>query len=427
MAKPPPAIQPDAKLFPRSAIRRIIVPVQILTSPECLNTLAQFLKLVSESDNSPDPRVWLLLGERQGDNAQVMALGKALGWPFGIKQLYFDPDCPIPFSKRGASLIGLDTMKTAAISGPWPDIVIAIGRRAAPVSRWIKQQSGGRSMTVHLGRPRDAYYKYDLIFTTPQYGLPPGKNVTNLTFPITLNREEDLDESAKFWWPRLSALPRPWTAMILGGPTTQMRFDRDVGVDLLAKAEAHINGIGSLLITTSPRTSMDVADLMQTQTKVPHFMFRWSRNEPNPYLAFLKLADAFIVTDDSVSMIAEAVDRQKPLFIYQLPKRQRTATTSLGKTIRRYFRVRREDRQLAGFKKDIVDMFYDSLTRLGKARPRRNTTTFNRMLYQMGAARPLGALSINSVEWSFARVTEVERSMAVKIIKEVYVGTRQAP
>jgi hypothetical protein len=33
---------------------------------------------------APVPRVWLLLGERQGDNAQVLALGRALtldlGW-----------------------------------------------------------------------------------------------------------------------------------------------------------------------------------------------------------------------------------------------------------------------------------------------------------------------------------------------------------
>jgi mitochondrial fission protein ELM1 len=385
--------------------------------------LPEYLKLVPEDEAAAaQPSVWLLLGERHGDNAQVMALGRALGWPFEVKQLYFDPDCPIPFSKRGSSLIGLDVVKSDALNGPWPDVVIAIGRRAAPISRWIKDQSDGAAMTVHLGRPRDAYYNYDLIFTTPQYGLPPGENVTKLTFPITLNNEADLDEAAKLWESRLAHLPRPWTAMILGGPTTQLRFDRDVGAHLLAKAEAHLNGRGSLLITTSPRTSLDVADLMQTQIKSPHFLFRWSRTEPNHYLAFLKLADAFIVTNDSVSMIAEAVDRQKPLFIYELPDRQRPTPTGLGNSMRRHFRIRRETRQLAGIAPDLIDVLYDALTRLGKARPRRNTAAFNQKLYQLGLARPLGATVQHGRAWATRRVTEEERHAAVSRIKEVYAA-----
>lgn len=385
--------------------------------------MPEYLKLVPEENAVPaSPRVWLLLGERHGDNAQVLALGKALGWPLEVKQLFFDGDCPIPFNKRGSSLIGLDLIRSAPLAAPWPDVIIAIGRRSAPISRWIKDQSGGTTMTVHLGRPRDAYHNYDLIFTTPQYGLPPGENVIRLTFPVTLNSETELDEAAKLWETRLAHLPRPWTVIVLGGPTTQLRFDRDVGAHLLAQAEAHIGGHGSLLITTSPRTSLDVADLMQNQIKSPHYLFRWSRTEPNPYLAFLKLADAFIVTNDSVSMIAEAVDRQRPLYIYELPERQRPVPAGLGASIRRYFRVRRESRQLAGMSPDLIDVLYDMLTRLGKARPRRNTAAFNRTLYQMGLARPLGAAVPHGKVWALRRVTEEERDAAVSRIKAVYTA-----
>src|SRR5262245_38366675 len=57
-----------------------------------------------------EPRVWLLLGERQGDNAQVLALGRALaqdlGWTCEVKQIRYDPNCEVPFRQRGASLIG---------------------------------------------------------------------------------------------------------------------------------------------------------------------------------------------------------------------------------------------------------------------------------------------------------------------------------
>ena len=384
--------------------------------------MPEYLKLVPEEVPAAAlPGVWLILGERYGDNAQVMALGRALGWPFEVKQLYYDPDCPIPFNKRGSSIVGLNLARSAPLTAPWPDIVIAIGRRAAPISRWIKDQSNGAVMNVHLGRPRDAYHNYDLIFTTPQYGLPPGSNVMKLTFPITLNNEPDLEAASREWGPRPAHLPRPWTAVILGGPTTQLRFDRDVGDDLLAKAEAHAAiGNGSLLITTSPRTSMDVADLMQNQIKAPHFLFRWSRTESNPYLAFLKLADAFIVTNDSISMIAEAVDRMKPLYIYELPERFRPNPTGFGSSIRRHFRVRRENRQLADMDSDLIDFLYDGLTRLGKARPRRNALAFNRQLYRVGLARRLGIVGAPLRNWTSRRITEEERNAVIGRIKEVY-------
>lgn len=383
--------------------------------------MPEYLKLVPE-EPAPiaAPKVWLLLGERHGDNAQVMALGKALGWPFEIKQLHFDHDCPIPFNKRGASLIGVDVARSSPLTAPWPDVVIAIGRRSAPPSRWIKDSTKGEAMIIHLGRPRDAFHHYDLIFTTPQYGLPPGSNIINLTFPITLNSEIELARAADEWQPKLAHLPRPWTAVFLGGPTTQMRFDRDVGAELLAKAEAHVAGKGSLLITTSPRTSMDVADLVQYQIKTPHFLFRWSRTEANPYVAFLKLADEFIITNDSVSMIAESVDRMKPLFIFELPERARPRPTGLMASMRRYFRVRRQSRQTAGLHADFIDSLYDMLTRFGKARPRRNTVAFCRRLYQMGLARPLGSGRGAPDGWTSRRITEEERNMVLGRIREIY-------
>ncbi|MBK8157789.1 MAG: hypothetical protein IPK59_03005 [Rhodospirillaceae bacterium] len=43
------------------------------------------------------PRTWLILGERTGDNAQVLALGRALGWPCTVKQIRYDDSCTIAF------------------------------------------------------------------------------------------------------------------------------------------------------------------------------------------------------------------------------------------------------------------------------------------------------------------------------------------
>jgi mitochondrial fission protein ELM1 len=386
----------------------------------------------AEAGAANQPRVWLLLGERQGDNAQVLALGRALtaalGWPHEVKQIRYDPNCEISFRDRGATLIGVDLGRSSPLTAPWPDVLIAIGRRAAPVSRWLKEQTKGRLLNVHLGRPRIAYHHFDLIFTTPQYGLPAAPNVTKLTLPITLHDEATLAMEAQRWEPKLRTLPRPWTAMFLGGPTSQLRFDRDVGRDLLARATAHVGAHGSLLVTTSPRTSMDVADLFENEIKGPHYMHRWSRNAPNPYQAFLKLADDFIVTDDSVSMVAEVVDLMRPLYLFEVPRRAKQPNMGLMRTVRYYFRSRRENRLIAGLRSDLTDTVYDALTRVGHARPRRSIDVFNRELYQAGLARPLGAQAEAQPdqEWAQRRIPKEERDMVVAKIRDSFVAKNAA-
>jgi mitochondrial fission protein ELM1 len=377
------------------------------------------------------PRVWLLLGERQGDNAQVLALGRALtldlGWGCTVKQIRFDPTCEVPFNKRGASLIGVDVGASDSLNGPWPDVIVAVGRRLAPVSRWLKEQAGERLVNVHLGRPRIAYHHFDLIVTTPQYGLPPAPNVTMLTLPIIMHDDAALDKVAREWEPKLRHLPRPWTAVFLGGPTSQLRFDREVGGDLLARAKAHVAAAkGSLLVTTSPRTTMDVADLFENEIGRAHFLHRWSRHAPNPYQAFLRLADDFIVTNDSASMIAEAVDMAKPLHVFQVPRREKRRNMGLFQTVRFYFRSRRNDRRVAGLTPDFPDRVYDAMTRFGHARPRRSVDAFERRLYQEGLARPLGRLDETARErvWNPRRLPKEERDMVVAKIRDRLAAKR---
>jgi mitochondrial fission protein ELM1 len=323
-------------------------------------------------------------------------------------------------------LIGVDLGRTNPLVAPWPDVVIAVGRRLAPVSRWLKEQAGGRLLNVHLGRPRTAYHHFDMIVTTPQYGLPSAPNVTTLTLPIIMHDDAALDAEARHWEPKLRHLPRPWTALFVGGPTTQLRFDRAVGNDLLARAKAHVAATkGSLLVTTSPRTTMEVTDLFENEMGAGPFVHRWSRHAPNPYQAFLRLADDFIVTNDSMSMIAEAVDMMKPLYIFKVPVRVKR-NLGLFQTVRHYFRSRRVDRRVAGLKPDLADWIYDMMTKFGHARPRRSVDAFERRLYQAGLARSLGDAGdmVQPRDWNPRRVPKEERDMVVAKIRDLLAAKR---
>ncbi len=219
------------------------------------------------------PRVWLLFGERRGDNAQVLALAQMLGWPYEIKQLRWQPDYDVDPAEAGVSLAGLDNAASDPLTPPWPDLVIGIGFRSAPISRWIAQQ-GGRVINIRLGRPRTELAPYDLVITTPQYGLPPAPNVRELPLPLVKANEGDVAKAVAHWRPAFERLPKPWIAVLLGGPTQHMAFDETVARSLARDLQSFAERTkGSLLITTSPRSPAGLKAIVEQAISAPHFLF----------------------------------------------------------------------------------------------------------------------------------------------------------
>jgi mitochondrial fission protein ELM1 len=340
--------------------------------------------------------VWLLFGERRGDNAQVLALARMLGWPYRIKQLHWDAGHDIPPREAGISLAGLNVGASDSLAAPWPDLIIGIGYRSAPISRWIAAQGGDRALNIRLGRPRTELSPYDLVITTPQYGLPPGPNVRELPLPLVAPDESETAAARARWQPQLAALPRPWTAVLLGGPTQHMGFDEAVAGEIGARLQRFAaRTAGSLLITTSPRSPDSLPACLERAITAPHFLHRWRADADNPYLALLAEADTVVVTSDSISMAADAASFGKPVLIYELPWLGRSKKPGLVAGIKRFVRERRERRGMAGLSPDPLDRFYDRLTRLGRARPRRNALEFTRRLYEAGIARPFSADQID--------------------------------
>src|SRR5262249_34163155 len=149
----------------------------------------------------------------------VRGLGEALGWPFVEKRLRFNAWHHNRNLFLGASRRAVDPSGSDVLEPPWPDLVIAAGRRNAPVARWIRRRSGGRTKLVHIGRPWAPVRWFDLVITTPQYGVPWRPNVLINAAPLHSVTPERLAAAAVAWDARLRALLRPWIALIVGGPT----------------------------------------------------------------------------------------------------------------------------------------------------------------------------------------------------------------
>jgi hypothetical protein len=262
---------------------------------------------------SPQPAVWVLQGTRKGDNMQAQELARRLGWPYQLHQVRFSGLRIVPNHLLGASLASLRKDKSFTLTPPWPDLVIAVGRRTVPVARWIRKQSGGRTRLVHLGRPRAPLWWFDLVITTPQYGLPSAANVIELPLPFALaitSREEDLTK----WRQTFGSLPRPWTGVLVGGSRYPARFGRS---EAAALARQLLDRQGSSLISTSPRTDPLVVTLLRETLGNRAYVHQWQEGVDNPHHAVLSLADSLVVTSDSISMIAEAAATAKPLQVFE--------------------------------------------------------------------------------------------------------------
>jgi mitochondrial fission protein ELM1 len=264
------------------------------------------------------PRVWVLTCHREGDNAQMIGLAEALGWPFEIKRIVHRKLELLPNLLLRATLAGMDRRRSSGLAPPWPDLVIFAFRANENIARWIRRQSGGRTRYVLVGRPWSPLPEFDLIVTTPQLHLPERPNILHNALPLHRVNAQRLPEAAATWGPRFAALPRPRIAVLVGGSSGPYVFDRRAAERLGREASALARATGgSLLVTTSARTSAAAAEALRAAIQGLNWAYQWSKDATdNPYFGILAVADAIIVTGESISMITEACATSKPVFMF---------------------------------------------------------------------------------------------------------------
>lgn len=270
------------------------------------------------------PTVWVLTDGKPGHTTQSLGLAEALGWPFSRIDLELRRAADLPNAVLGAGLGGVRRRSRAALTPPWPDLLIACGRRLAPVARWVRRQAGHQTRLVQIGRKGSDPAEYFDLSVVPNYArLLPHPNRIEVVAPPHRAQPDRLAAERLRWEPVVASAHRPRIALLVGGTGRRHQLSpalaAALGRDALALGRR--TG-GSILATTSRRTPPAAAAALETALRGDASFYRWSRasSGPNPYLGFLALADAFIVTGDSASMLAEASATGKPVLIYPLPR-----------------------------------------------------------------------------------------------------------
>jgi mitochondrial fission protein ELM1 len=260
--------------------------------------------------------VWVLADTAAGHANQALGVAEALGLPFDLKQIAYTKLAGLPNLMRGASLVGIAEETRQGLTTPWPRLVIAAGRRTAPIARWIKRQSKGQTIIVQIMHPGSGGGEFDLIALPLHDAHAPAPNQLRITGAPHRLTQEKLDAAALQWAPRLSHLPRPYLAVLVGGPTHKRPFDDAMASGLGEEVERLRQRMGaSLLVTGSRRTPAHAWQALCAKLQGPRLLFD-GHGSDNPYLGFLALADAIVVTGDSVSMACEACFAGKPVSIF---------------------------------------------------------------------------------------------------------------
>ena len=257
---------------------------------------------------------WIVTEGLAGTENQCLGVAEALGVMPVVKRINLRQ----PW-KLLSPYIGFETKNTFtgdALEPPWPDLLIAAGRKAIAAARYIKRASGGKTFTVFLQDPRIDPAAFDLV-VVPAHDPTRGDNVVvTQAAPNRVNFSR-LKNARKDFETLLSPLPDPRVAVMIGGSSNAYTLTPDLMTKLAGDLRAlAAQGFG-LMVTASRRTGEGNRDILVKELKDTN-AYLWNGTGDNPYFGFLAWADFILVTADSVSMISEAATTGKPVYIVPL-------------------------------------------------------------------------------------------------------------
>ncbi|MDA0998387.1 MAG: ELM1/GtrOC1 family putative glycosyltransferase, partial [Proteobacteria bacterium] len=186
--------------------------------------------------------IWALADGKAGNRSQAFGVADALGQPYREICIDDGPLGILPNILLGASLTGIDASSRNMLTPPWPDLVIAAGRRTAPVARWIKHRAGGKTKLCQIMDPGAGRSDFDLI-AWPAHDRPANAaNVMAIKAAPHRITPARLAAARVEWAGAVDELPMPRIAVLVGGSTRRRRFTdamaRELGEMTNAAADA---------------------------------------------------------------------------------------------------------------------------------------------------------------------------------------------
>lgn len=170
--------------------------------------------------------------------------------------------------------------------------VVAAGSTTAYPLKVIAQSLGIKSVSMML--PRGYSYDADIIFAQKHDNPPKAPNIV------------EIPANFSFVTPKgfFHANNKPTIGIVIGGDNRVFKFSKEILAKQFDEIFATYKGY-RFAITTSPRTSGEIENLIQTYPF--DYTIIYSTHPINPIPDFLDQCERVFITQDSTSMISEAV------------------------------------------------------------------------------------------------------------------------
>jgi uncharacterized protein len=307
---------------------------------------------------------WVLTDGKAGDTAICFGVVEALGLDPILHKIA--PRAPWSWAMPYGPIDPREAPDRpgSPIAPPFPDLVVASGRRAVPYVRRVRAETNRRTFTAFMKDPYAGPGIADLIWV-PEHDRLVGPNVVKT--PLTPHRVTQARLAAARAAPPeiLVRLPHPRAAVLIGGNSVNHRFAAADIATLSARLDRLARSGVRLMGTPSRRTPPALRRALAAVI-ARHDGYFWDGQGENPFIALLALADALVVTSDSVGMVGEAAATGRPVLVYE-PSGGHPKNTRYLNTLRQMGIVHEFTGQLTGAPYEPMDSTLTVASRIAEA------------------------------------------------------------
>ena len=168
---------------------------------------------------------------------------------------------------------------------------------------------------VHVGRPWSNPAQFDLVVSNRQYLLGASDNVIVNDLPLTDSPEQSLADERAVWGAKWAELAHPLTVVLVGGDSGPLVFSTGARARAGSSDQCARGANRRQRVVDHQRPHGDRAAPMRCSKRCmrPRSCTVVPSREDNPYRGLLACGDEFVVTADSMSMLAEACATGKPV------------------------------------------------------------------------------------------------------------------
>ena len=193
-----------------------------------------------------------------------------------------------------------------------PNLILSCGRRTFPIASKLKYLFSGTSYFVHIMYPRLSFNirKCNLIFAPFHDNVVESDSVIKTLgspAPLTIIKKKKKPYKTK-----------PIISILIGGNHGRYKLKSNT-INYMITETLNKMKQGSILISTSRRTPDNIIKLIDEwgkKNKIFKIIFHPKKNDnENPLNEMIACADEFIVTGDSISMVSQVCQYERPVRI----------------------------------------------------------------------------------------------------------------